>query len=175
MCKDKGVRESESNTETNGWEKGCWLGTWPYAEALSIHVSPFEDLCTREMPTGWMLPSVLPSSEKTPSFWLPSGSFILLFASAKKGNFPHGSVIKNLPANTGDTGDVASVPVSGIPQRKKWQPTPVFLPGKFHGQRNLVGYSPRDHKESGDNLATEHTRKQIKYVLTFSKVIKISH
>ena len=32
--------------------------------------------------------------------------------------------------------------------RKKWQPTPVFLPGEFHGQRNLVGYSPRGQKES---------------------------
>ena len=30
----------------------------------------------------------------------------------------------------------------------KWQPTPVFLPGKFHGQRSLVGYSPWDGKES---------------------------
>ena len=29
-----------------------------------------------------------------------------------------------------------------IPWRKKWQPTAVFLPGEFHGQRNLVGYSP---------------------------------
>ena len=26
-------------------------------------------------------------------------------------------------------------------------PTPVILPGEFHGQRSLVGYSPRDHKE----------------------------
>ena len=32
--------------------------------------------------------------------------------------------------------------------RRKWQPTLVFLPGEFHGQRSLVGYSPRDHKES---------------------------
>ena len=34
-----------------------------------------------------------------------------------------------------------------IPWRK-WQPTPVFLPGKFHGPRSLVGYSPQGHKES---------------------------
>jgi len=32
--------------------------------------------------------------------------------------------------------------VRKIPWKKKWQPTPVFLPGKSHGQRNLVGYSP---------------------------------
>ena len=32
--------------------------------------------------------------------------------------------------------------------RRKWQPTPVFLPGKSHGRRNLVGYSPWGRKES---------------------------
>ena len=31
---------------------------------------------------------------------------------------------------------------------KEWQPLPVFLPGEFHGQRSLVGYSPWGHKES---------------------------
>ena len=31
---------------------------------------------------------------------------------------------------------------------REWPPTPVFLPGEFHGQRSLVGYSPRGHKES---------------------------
>ena len=31
--------------------------------------------------------------------------------------------------------------------RKKWQPTPVFLPGESHGQRNVAGYSPWGHKE----------------------------
>ena len=33
-------------------------------------------------------------------------------------------------------------------QPTPWQPTPVFLPGKFHGQRRLVGYSPWGCKES---------------------------
>ena len=32
--------------------------------------------------------------------------------------------------------------------RRKWQPTPVFLPGKSHGCRSLVAYSPRGRKES---------------------------
>ena len=31
--------------------------------------------------------------------------------------------------------------------RRKWQPTPVFLPGESHGHRSLVGYSPRGCKE----------------------------
>ena len=34
------------------------------------------------------------------------------------------------------------------PWRREWQPTPVFLPREFHGQRNLVGYSPLGLKES---------------------------
>ena len=32
--------------------------------------------------------------------------------------------------------------IKKIPYRRKWQPTPVFWPGKLHGQRSLVGYSP---------------------------------
>ena len=35
-----------------------------------------------------------------------------------------------------------------MPWRRKWQPTPVLLPGKSQGQRSLVGYSPWDRKES---------------------------
>ena len=38
--------------------------------------------------------------------------------------------------------------VGKIPWRRKWQPTPVLLPWKSHGQRSLVGYSPWGHKES---------------------------
>ena len=38
--------------------------------------------------------------------------------------------------------------VGKVSQRRKEQPTPVFLPGKSHGQRNLVVYSPWGHKES---------------------------
>ena len=37
---------------------------------------------------------------------------------------------------------------SNVVRRRKWHPTPVFLPGKSHGQRSLVGYSPWGHKES---------------------------
>ena len=38
--------------------------------------------------------------------------------------------------------------VGKIPWRRKWQPTPVLLPGKSHGWRSLVGYSPWGRKES---------------------------
>jgi len=36
--------------------------------------------------------------------------------------------------------------IGKIPGRRKWQPTPVFLPGKFHGQRSLAGSSPWGNK-----------------------------
>ena len=54
------------------------------------------------------------------------------------------------PANTGDARDLGLI--LGFDQegngRRKWQPTPVFLPGKSPGQRSLLGYSPWSHKES---------------------------
>ena len=37
---------------------------------------------------------------------------------------------------------------AGLQLNLQWQPTPVFLPGKSHGQRSLVGYSPWGHKQS---------------------------
>ena len=48
--------------------------------------------------------------------------------------------------------------VGKIPFRREWQPTPVFLPGEFHEQRSVVGYSPWGHKES-DKIEdlTQHT------------------
>ena len=41
-------------------------------------------------------------------------------------------------------------------ERRKWQPTPVFLPGESHGHRSLVAYGPRGCKESDTTEATEH-------------------
>ena len=61
-------------------------------------------------------------------------------------------MIKNLPAMQGTP--VWSL-VRKMPWRRECQSTPVCLPGKFHGQRSLAGYSPRHHKESE---GTKHTR-----------------
>ena len=47
-----------------------------------------------------------------------------------------------------------------IPWRRGWQPSPVFLPGEFHGQRSLVGCSPWGHKELdtlSNSLSHTHT------------------
>ena len=43
--------------------------------------------------------------------------------------------------------------VGKSPWRRPWQPTPVFFPGESHGQRSLVGCSPRGHKESNTTKA----------------------
>ena len=56
--------------------------------------------------------------------------------------FPCGSVVKNPAADLGDTGDRFNPWVGKILWSRKWQTTPVFLPGKTHEQRSLVGYSP---------------------------------
>ena len=45
------------------------------------------------------------------------------------------------------------------PLEKERQPTPIFLPGKVHGQRSLVGYSPWGHKRFGHCLATEQQQQ----------------
>ena len=47
-----------------------------------------------------------------------------------------------------------------IPWRRKWQPTPVFLPGKSHGQRSLVGHSPRDGKSTGHDLVPKEQQNK---------------
>ena len=62
----------------------------------------------------------------------------------------------------GDTGDGGFDPwVGKIPWGRKWQPTPVFLPGESHGQRSLAGYSPKGCKEfhttKGLSTHTLHT------------------
>ena len=54
-------------------------------------------------------------------------------------------MIKNPPANARDTD---STRVRETPWRRTGQPTPVFLPGEFHGQGSLVSYSPWGRKES---------------------------
>ena len=43
------------------------------------------------------------------------------------------------------------------PWRRKELPTPVFLPGEFHGQRSLAGYSPWGYKESDMTERLSHT------------------
>ena len=59
--------------------------------------------------------------------------------------FPGGPDAKESDCNAGDPGSISG---SERSWRREWLPTPVFLPGEFHGLRSLVGYSPDSHKGS---------------------------
>ena len=76
-------------------------------------------------------------------------------AYTASGGFPDGAVVKNPPAFAEDAEDTSLIPGSGrFPWKRVWQATPVFLPGKFHGQRGQAGYSPQSCKVLD---TTEHT------------------
>ena len=59
--------------------------------------------------------------------------------------------------------------VRKIPWRRKWQPTLVFLPGKFHGQRSLAGYSPWGQKRTVHDWAT---KRQTNFMLLVRLLLK---
>ena len=77
--------------------------------------------------------------------------------------FPGSSVVKNLPAGAGD---MTLIPGLGrFPQRRKWQPTPVFLQVKSHGQKSLA----IDHGVSSwtrlSDWARAHTHTPLGYFI----------
>ena len=93
-------------------------------------------------------------------FTCPHRSLLITSPVAHSLGFPGSSVVKNLPANAGDAGSILG---SGriqkisrkIPWRRKWQPTPVFLTGKSHGQSSQAGYSPWGCKRFGRDFVTK--------------------
>ena len=62
--------------------------------------------------------------------------------------------------------------VRKVPWRRKWQPPPIFLPGKSHGQRSLVRYSSRGHKRVGYDV--EAKQQYISIVLDLYRVWNIT-
>ena len=90
-------------------------------------------------------PGIKPTVLTSPAL---AGGFCITNASQESQNnhlsiskimgFPGDSDGKESVCNAGDLG---SIPGKKIPWRRKWQPTPVFLSGEFHGQRSLVSYS----------------------------------
>ena len=79
------------------------------------------------------------------------------------------SVGKKPTCNAGNLGLISG---SGrFPWRRKWQSTPVFLPGKSHGQRSLASYTPWGHKKSWTRICN-WTTKQNKHSLTQDLVQK---
>ena len=57
-------------------------------------------------------------------------------------------VAQTIKASAYNTGDHVQSLDWEDPWRRKWQPTPIFLPGDSHGQRSLAGYSPWGPRES---------------------------
>ena len=72
--------------------------------------------------------------------------------------FPGGSDHKESSCNAGDPGSIPGLVQSLLPWRREWQPTPIFLPGKFHGQRSLAGYNSWGCQESDMSEWLTHTQ-----------------
>ena len=79
-------------------------------------------------------PGHVSSTARTDKTWL-----VVFLTKRNSWDFPGGPVVENPPATAGNTGDGFNPWVRKIPWRRKWQPTPVFLSGKCHGQRSLAG------------------------------------
>ena len=75
-------------------------------------------------------------------------------------------MVHNLPVNTGGVRDGFCPLVSKSPWSRKWQHTPVFLTGKFHGQRNLAGYSPWCYKRAEHTPCDRHSIGQFTYIIS---------
>ena len=119
-----------------------------HALLCEIFLTKGLNLCLRHL-LLWQACSLSP----VPPFWKAQNYFLqqhkklsYLEGCSKHLVLPWGSEVKASAWNAGDPG---SIPGLGrFPWRRKWQPTPVFLPGESHGQRSLVGYSPQGRKES---------------------------
>ena len=79
-------------------------------------------------------------------------------------------MVKNLPVNAGDTGSILG---SGRSTGKeKGNPTPVFFPGKFHGQRSLVSYSLCGHTRV-HTCKHKHTHKRHTGILYYVWILLV--
>ena len=65
--------------------------------------------------------------------------------------------------------------VGKVPWRRKWQPTPALLPGESHGQRSLVGYSPRGGKESDTTQRLHFTSVIYGIIICLTQQIDTGH
>ena len=106
--------------------------------------SPTPRACSNSCPFSWCCHPAISSSVDPFSSCLQSfpasGSFQMSQFFASGGQSTRASV-SVLPMNSHDLFPLGlTVPIMYL--RRKWQPTPVFLPGESHGWRSLVGYSP---------------------------------
>ena len=140
-----------------------WQEFQPWCQNPTCIGSPLNDLLCL-LPLVSLSPPEVPSSfPNVPFQWTPSipQTSCCMLCAVQSAHFhkPHfdtsqcqflsslvGQTVKHLPTMWKTTG--FSPWVRKISWRRKWQPTPVFLPGKSHGRRSLVGYCPWGRKES---------------------------
>ena len=108
-----------------------------------------------------------PEATVSSSFFSNYQKFILVLG------LPGGSVVKNLPVSARRRG--SNPWVGKIPWRRKWQPTPVFLPGESHGRRSLVGPSPWGHTRVWHDLATKQKFLPQEYAVGFCHFLCLAH
>jgi len=104
----------------------CYESNWHFTSSILLCLG--DELLVEERYMKWVQTQEKSNNE-------PPNSWLLWWLSSKE--------------STCNAEDMDSFPGSGRPLgERKWQPIPVFLPGKSHGQRSMAGYSPWGHKES---------------------------
>ena len=100
-------------------------------------------------------------SNLTPDLTLWAVSLILSYESMQ--GFPGGTVVKNPPAKQETW--VQSLGWEDPPRTRKWQLTPVFLPGKSYGQRSLAGHDLVTEQLVNSHLDAKWIHKSILWKL----------
>ena len=115
---------------------------------------------TKMLQTDDNKPGLLTQTSDLAGMWTSLFLNHLYVRDSRQGKcFPGGTMVKNSPANARRARETGLIPGLGrFPWRRKWPPTPVFLPGESHGQGSLVGFSPWGRKETD---TTEHTQHML--------------
>ena len=122
--------------ESHGWRGVVVYSPWGLLSSLKVRIVRTSSLGVKQLMNNWTAMAWAGGVTHNTCF---KNLFIIILLLG----FPGGALIKYPSANPGDTRDSGSIPRWGkIPWRRKWQPTSIFLPGNFHRQRNLAGYSP---------------------------------
>ena len=126
--------------------------------ALSLARGCIYCLIAEGLPRSLENPALCPQSLRSPTSTVNAAvHFIIVNIPLVKGQFPSGSVVKNLPANAVDVGLIPGpgrFPGKGNGNQYSCWTIPVFLPGKSYGQKSLVGYSPWRAKRLSDWTTT---------------------